>query len=165
SSCRSTRSSSPRSTTPSSSRDRSGRRRCSASSWPRHCSARAPRWPSSPRRPSSPPARVRDPAVIRAGDVERRRLNELFVELCRIDSPSRSERLCADRVAAELRALGLEVEEDDAGSELGGNCGTLFARIAAAPDAERSILLCAHLDTVPALEPIEPQLTDGAWEN
>ena len=30
---------------------------------------------------------------------------------------------------------------------------------------EQTILLCAHLDTVPPLAPIEPVLVDGGWEN
>ncbi len=29
----------------------------------------------------------------------------------------------------------------------------------------RSVLLCAHLDTVPLLAPVEPVLVDGGWEN
>ena len=38
---------------------------------------------------------------------ERRYLNGTFAELCRIESPSGHERLCAERFSAELRALGL----------------------------------------------------------
>ena len=42
------------------------------------------------------------------------RLHETFVRLCEIRSPTGEEREVADTVAAELRALGLEVSEDDA---------------------------------------------------
>ena len=42
------------------------------------------------------------------------RLHETFVRLCEIRSPTGEEREVADSVAAELRALGLEVSEDDA---------------------------------------------------
>jgi tripeptide aminopeptidase len=101
--------------------------------------------------------------VIRAGDVERHQLHDTFVELCRIESPSGSERVCGDIVTAQLESLGLEVDEDDAGPATGGNCGNLFARIPG-PD-ERSVLLCAHLDTVPPRAPIEPHLIDGGWQN
>ena len=36
----------------------------------------------------------------------------------------------ADAVTAELRALGLEVEEDDSAEETGSDAGNLLARIA-----------------------------------
>ena len=41
------------------------------------------------------------------------RLRERFVRLCEIRSPTGEEREIADTLAAELRALGLEVSEDD----------------------------------------------------
>jgi tripeptide aminopeptidase len=99
----------------------------------------------------------------RASDGERQRLNETFQALCRTESPSRQERACADWVAAELRALGLEVEEDDAGARVGSTAGNLLARIAGR--GEQSILLCAHLDTVPLSAAVEPVIVDGGWEN
>jgi tripeptide aminopeptidase len=99
-----------------------------------------------------------------ASEVERRRLNDLFAELCAIASPFGNERACADRVAAELRGLGLEVTEDDAGPAVGANAGNLLARMPGR--GERSILLCAHLDTVPHGDvPIEPVVEDGGWTN
>jgi tripeptide aminopeptidase len=87
--------------------------------------------------------------VRRAGDAERERLNQIFAELCRLESPSGHERRCADWVAAELRSMGLGVEEDDAGEEAESDSGNLLARVAGGDSS--SILLCAHLDTVPPL--------------
>ncbi|HST32703.1 MAG TPA: M20/M25/M40 family metallo-hydrolase [Solirubrobacteraceae bacterium] len=123
----------------------------------------------------------------RVGELERRYLNGTFAELCRIESPSGSERACAERVIAELRALDVAAHEDDAGPRAGSDCGNLLARIpgdpAARPDEpaarpaakpgdsaahageRRSLLLCAHLDTVPLLAPVEPVLVEGFWEN
>jgi tripeptide aminopeptidase len=98
-----------------------------------------------------------------ASEVELRRLNDTFAELCAIRSPFGNERAVADRVAAELRSLGLEVEEDDAGEEIGGDAGNLLARLPGR--SERSVLLCAHLDTVPDGGAVEPVLVDGAWES
>ncbi len=118
-------------------------------------------------------------------DAERSYLNGTFAELCRIESASGSERRCADRVLAELRALGVSAEEDDAGERLGGDCGNLLARLPggrnawgtlgggegededalSGSEAAPSLLLCAHLDTVPVLAPVEPVLRDGIWEN
>jgi tripeptide aminopeptidase len=128
-----------------------------------------------------------DAARSRVGSLERRYLNGTFAELCRIESPSGRERACAGRVIAELRGLGVSAHEDDAGARVGSDCGNLLARIPAAtttaggqgaPDpgaaaqgeAEGSlraprVLLCAHLDTVPLLAPVEPVLVDGYWEN
>jgi tripeptide aminopeptidase len=100
------------------------------------------------------------------GTLERRYLNGTFAELCRIPSPSRSERACAERVLAELRPLGLSASEDDAGEKIGADCGNLLVRIPSGGEEPRpSVLLCAHLDTVPPQAPIEPVLAEGYWEN
>lgn len=99
----------------------------------------------------------------RASEAERRQLGETFATLCRIDSPSGNERACADWVAAELESIGLPVQEDDSGPEAGSNTGNLLARLPGSGD--ESILICAHLDTVPAIAPIEPVVVNGGWEN
>jgi tripeptide aminopeptidase len=101
--------------------------------------------------------------VRRASDGERRRLNETFQALCRIESPSRHERACADWVTTELRSLGLEVEEDDAGTRVASPAGNLLTRIPGR--GTESMLLCAHIDTVPLTAAVEPVLVDGGWEN
>ena len=98
-----------------------------------------------------------------ASEVERRRLNDLFAELCTIPSPFGRERAMAERVAGDLRALGYEVSEDGAAAETGAECGNLFARIPGR--SERSVMLCAHLDTVPHDGVVEPVLVDGGWES
>jgi tripeptide aminopeptidase len=101
--------------------------------------------------------------VRRTTDAERERLNETFAALCRIESPSGRERACADWITRELGAMGLEVDEDDAGERVGSDAGNLLARIpGSGPD---SILLCAHMDTVPLTAPVEPVQVDGGWEN
>lgn len=110
------------------------------------------------------------PPAATAGTLERRYLSGTFGELCRIASPSGRERACAQRVIAELRPLGIDVDEDDAGPQAGSDCGNLLARIPAtlAPvegAAAETVLLCAHLDTVPLAAPVEPVLVDGIWEN
>jgi tripeptide aminopeptidase len=94
-------------------------------------------------------------------------LERLFVDLCAIPSPSGSERACAQRVLAELEQLGIETVEDDTTAITGSDSGNLLARITASPDSSPRpcLLLCAHLDTVPAHEPVEPVLIDGFFEN
>jgi tripeptide aminopeptidase len=98
-----------------------------------------------------------------ASEAEKARLGQTFAELCRIPSPFGHERAHADRVAAELRGMGLEVTEDDAAGPAGAECGNLLARLDGR--GERSILLCAHLDTVEVSGEIEPVIVDGGWEN
>ncbi len=97
--------------------------------------------------------------------LERRRLGTLFEELCEIASPSRQERACADRVTAELRSFGIDVAEDDAGERIGADAGNLLARVPSSGEAAPTLLMCAHLDTVPPTAPLEPVLRDGIWEN
>jgi tripeptide aminopeptidase len=97
--------------------------------------------------------------------LKQRYLHSIFAELCAIDSPSLHERACGERVTEELRKLGLEVAEDGAGDAIGSDCGNLLARLPGGTASGRSVLLCAHLDTVPAVAPIEPVLEEGYWEN
>jgi tripeptide aminopeptidase len=103
-------------------------------------------------------------AAPRASRAERERLVDEFVRLCEIESPSRSERAMADAVTRELRGLGLEVSEDGTGGETGSDAGNLLARIPA-PDGGRTILLCAHLDTVPLSAPVEVEEVEGVLSN
>jgi tripeptide aminopeptidase len=91
-----------------------------------------------------------------ASESERRRLGQTFAALCAIPSPSGSEQAVADWLTAELRAIGLETAADAAGN--------LLARLDGR--SERSVMLCAHMDTVPHGDvPIEPICEDGQWSN
>ena len=57
------------------------------------------------------------------------RLFETFTRLCEIRSPTGEEREIADTLAAELRALGYEVSEDDAAGPAEAGAGNLLARL------------------------------------
>jgi tripeptide aminopeptidase len=88
----------------------------------------------------------------------------LFCELAAIPSPPGKERAVADRVIDYLRALGLEVDEDDTGPRVGSTAGNLLVQ--AAPTAEGTpMFLCAHLDTVPPTAAVEPVIEDGIVRN
>ncbi len=100
----------------------------------------------------------------RASTEERERLIADFLRLCEIESPSRQERAVADALAAELRALGLEVEEDASAEQTGSAAGNLLARLPG-PDGARTILLCAHMDTVPLDAPVTVVRDDGVLSN
>jgi tripeptide aminopeptidase len=95
---------------------------------------------------------------------ERERVVADFIRFCEIESPSRRERAMADALAADLRALGLEVEEDASGAETGSEAGNLLARIAG-PHGARTILLCAHIDTVPLAAAVEVSRENGVLTN
>jgi tripeptide aminopeptidase len=89
---------------------------------------------------------------------------DLFLELAALPSPPGEERAVADRVAAELRGLGLDVDEDDAGARIGASAGNLYCRLP--PTAEGTpIFLCAHLDTVPPVGALEPVVEEGVVRN
>jgi len=91
---------------------------------------------------------------------------DLFLELAALASPPGKERMVADRVTAELRALGLDVHEDDAGTRIDSNAGNLFCRLPGRADGGTAIFLCAHLDTVPPLGPLQPVVgEDGIVRN
>ncbi|MDE3130199.1 MAG: M20/M25/M40 family metallo-hydrolase [Acidobacteriota bacterium] len=96
-------------------------------------------------------------------EAERQRLHRTFESLCRIPSPTGDERGVADWLTRELAALGLTVDEDDAGRAIGSNAGNLLARVPGS--SERSLLFCAHMDTVPLTAPVIPVRRDDGWEN
>jgi tripeptide aminopeptidase len=85
---------------------------------------------------------------------------ELFTELASIPSPPGEERAVADRVTGYLSDLGLTVEEDEAGEQIGSTAGNLLARVEPTAGAGTPLFLCAHLDTVPPEGPIEPVVDD-----
>jgi tripeptide aminopeptidase len=91
------------------------------------------------------------------------RLSETFVRLCEIRSPTGEEREVADTVAAELRALGLEVSEDDAAGPAEAGAGNLLARLPGRTD--EWAMFCAHLDTVPHRGQVEVVEDEGVFRS
>ena len=95
-----------------------------------------------------------------ASEAEKSRLNETFAALCAIPSPFGHEAAVAAHVTRELERMGVAVEADQHGN--------LLARLrprGAADTDRRTVLLCAHLDTVEVAGAIEPVVVDGGWEN
>lgn len=78
------------------------------------------------------------------------RLTNTFIELTKIDCPSKKEREMADWLIHELKNLGFSVCEDDAGEKINGNAGNIYAFL---PGTEgEPLLFSTHMDTVePAL--------------
>ena len=94
---------------------------------------------------------------------ESSRLYETFARLCEIRSPTGEEREIADTLAAELRALGLEVSEDDAAEEARAGAGNLLARLPGTSD--RCLMFCAHIDTVPHPGQVEVVNDEGVFRS
>jgi tripeptide aminopeptidase len=88
----------------------------------------------------------------------------LFLELAAIPSPSGHERIVAERVVEEVRALGLAPELDGTAAEVESDVGNLYARVAPTA-AGTPIFFCAHFDTVVPTAPIEPVIEDGIVRN
>jgi tripeptide aminopeptidase len=91
------------------------------------------------------------------------RLYETFVRLCEIRSPTGEEREIADTLAAELRALGLEVSEDDAAGTAEAGAGNLLARLPGR--REEWVVFCAHVDTVPHEGRVEVVNDEGVFRS
>jgi tripeptide aminopeptidase len=89
---------------------------------------------------------------------------DLFLELAAVPSPSGEERAVADQVIGYLRDCGLEPDEDDAGRAVDSTAGNVFARIEGTAPGE-PVFLCAHFDTVPPTDAIEPVVEDGTVRN
>jgi tripeptide aminopeptidase len=107
-----------------------------------------------------------DAATKRASEEERRRLGELFAELCAIPSPSGQEAAVGAHVSALLERAGYVCTTDEHGNVFTRYEGAVGTVATAEATERRSVLLCAHLDTVPHDgTPIEPVLVDDGWEN
>ncbi len=89
---------------------------------------------------------------------------ELFLELAAVPSPSGSERAVADLVLGYVHDLGLTSDEDDTGRALGSTIGNILVSLEPTADGE-PLFLCAHLDTVPPVDAIEPVVEDGIVRN
>jgi tripeptide aminopeptidase len=93
--------------------------------------------------------------------IDRERLLQTFLDLVRIDSETGYEAAAAAYCRARLAALGLTVEEDDAGPALGGDCGNLFAFLPARGADQPTIMVNAHLDTVVPGRGVQPVIEEG----
>jgi tripeptide aminopeptidase len=89
---------------------------------------------------------------------------DLFLELCAIPSPPGDERAVSDKVRNCLEGLGLSVDEDDAGAQIGSTVGNLYSHLPGTATG-LPVFFCAHLDTVPLDGRLEPVVVDGVVRN
>ncbi len=73
------------------------------------------------------------------------RVTTEFITIAGMDAPTGAERPVAAYCSDVLQNLGFNVEEDNAGAALGGNCGNLYARL---PGIGTPVLFSCHTDTV-----------------
>src|SRR5579883_354592 len=74
-------------------------------------------------------------------------LFDLFAGLVALPTPPGHERACANLATEYLVALGLRVQEDDAGTALGGDAGNLYCHVPPTMASGLPLFFCAHLDT------------------
>ena len=79
--------------------------------------------------------------------INKERMLDEFVAMVSIDSPSLCEKQMGEYIKEQLYSLDFSVSEDDAGKQLGGNCGNLYGFLQGDIEGE-PLLFCAHMDTV-----------------
>lgn len=87
------------------------------------------------------------------------RLLATFLDLVRIDSPSRLEQKCAIYCESALRGLGFSVGYDDSMRVTGSDTGNLIAELPG--DVDSALVLSAHLDCVEPCMGVVPVICDG----
>ncbi len=95
--------------------------------------------------------------------IDEERLVETFRELAKINGPSRAERPVADYLRRACSRIGLEVEEDGAAAEIGGDCGNLLVRIPGRDPGRPGLIFSSHLDTILPTEKLEVVEKDGVF--
>lgn len=95
--------------------------------------------------------------------VNKERMLAEFKEIVAVPAHSLAERPVFELLQAKLEGLGFTVEEDDAGTKLGGNCGNLWAFLPATAGKEQAVrvLLSAHMDGVEPCGGTTVVLKDG----
>jgi len=87
------------------------------------------------------------------------RLLATFLDLVRIDSPSRHEAECARYCESALREVGFSVRYDGSGVTTGSDTGNLIADLPG--DRGAILVLSAHLDCVEPCTGVSPRVIDG----
>lgn len=93
------------------------------------------------------------------------RLVQLFLDLCGINAPALQEREVVDWTKRYLLDHGLEVVEDCAGEEIGGNANNLIVKVPGTLTNAPRIFLCAHFDTVEPTQGLVIGEIDGVFHS
>src|SRR5438445_112971 len=93
--------------------------------------------------------------------VNEQRLVDLFVEMCRVNTPARHEKALIDIIQPRLEALGLECVRDGAGAPTGSNSGNLIATLKGNVEGAPTIFFSSHFDTVEPNPNVQILIEDG----
>ena len=93
--------------------------------------------------------------------IDETRLLNLFVKLCRINTPPLAEKPLVDFVQAHLEQMGLVCCRDNAHIQLGGDTGNLIATLPANVPHAPSLFFSAHFDTVEPNPDVPIIIDDG----
>jgi tripeptide aminopeptidase len=83
------------------------------------------------------------------------RVVRMFLDLASTDSASFEEKQIKDKIVTHLKELKLEFMEDDAGSQIGGNCGNIVCFVKG-EEGLPAVAFLSHMDTVSPCQNKEP---------
>lgn len=92
--------------------------------------------------------------------IQKERLLQTFLEYVQIDSESGHEKAMAERIAADLKALGCEIYFDNSAAQTGSDTGNLYVTLPGSVKGAAPIL-SAHMDTVVPGIGVKPVVEDG----
>jgi len=94
--------------------------------------------------------------------IQKDRLAAYFLDLIKINSVSKNEKLICQAIQEIMNDLGAEIIMDNAGKKIDGNSGNLIVRfpgnISSLP-----LMFCAHMDTVQPGENVQPVVKNGVF--
>ncbi len=80
--------------------------------------------------------------------VNRDRLVDQFIDMCRVNTPPLAEKVLIDRIQPLLEEIGAACVRDSAHEKSGGDCGNLIATLPGSVPGAMPIFFSAHFDTV-----------------
>lgn len=97
--------------------------------------------------------------------VNEERVVQLFKDLCLINAPALEERESVAWTKQFLTEMGLDVFEDEAGAEIGGNANNLIAILPGNVPGAPRLYFSAHFDTVEPTEGLIIEEVDGVFRS
>lgn len=93
--------------------------------------------------------------------INQQRLVDLFLAMCRVNTPPRQEKPLVDMIQSKLEAMGLTCVQDEAHKETGGDSGNLIATLPGSIPSAPPIFFSAHFDTVEPNPNVHIVIEDG----
>jgi tripeptide aminopeptidase len=93
--------------------------------------------------------------------INEQRLVELFLDMCRVNTPARHEKPLVDIIQRRLEALGLDCVRDHAHQKTGGDSGNLIATLRGNVTDATPIFFSSHFDTVEPNPNVQIIVEDG----